>query len=329
MLRSDDARCGVWFLVVAGVAWGTSGTLGTLLNATAGVGFLTIAGYRIFVGGLILFAVGLITRTLRFPRERSGWMRVVAMAACSIAYQLGFFSSVGVLGVSIATLITVGSAPVMVLAVDLLAGRQRISVPLVTALLCTVVGLALFMGGPPSGVALDDALLGTGLALLAGAAFAAISLLGARPVADYDDATGTSVAFLVGGAVLFAAAATVGQQVLFTPTAPSLAYVLGLGLIPSAIAYLAYLRGLRSQTSTTGVMVALLEPITGSALAFLALGERLTPAGLLGAVLLLSAVVLSTRRAAGSASGAGGGGARGHGPRRPPSKRPGVLRRST
>ena len=45
MLRSDDARCGVWFLVVAGVAWGTSGTLGTLLNATA-AGFLAIAGYR-------------------------------------------------------------------------------------------------------------------------------------------------------------------------------------------------------------------------------------------------------------------------------------------
>lgn len=326
MQRCETARWGVWFLVVAGVAWGTSGTLGTLLNATAGVGFLSIAGYRIFVGGLILFATGVATRRLRFPRTRSGWLRVAAMAGCSIAYQLGFFSAVGLLGVSIATLITVGSAPVLVLAVDLATGRQRVSAPLAAALACTAVGLALFMGVPPSGVPLPDVLLGTGFALLAGASFALISLLGARPVADYHDLTGTSLAFLIGGAALFAAAAAVGQQVLFAPTPAAMAYVLALGLIPSAIAYLAYLRGLRSQTSTTGVMVALLEPITGSALAFLVLGERLSAAGLLGAVALLSAVWLSTRRPRFGADDDGGE-VPGRGRPAPPSSRPVVPRR--
>ncbi|MDO5677828.1 MAG: DMT family transporter [Propionibacteriaceae bacterium] len=295
MLRSDAARTGVVFLVLAGVAWGTSGTLGTLLSARADVGFLPIAGYRIFVGGLILFAVGLVTG-LRFPRERSGWVRVVAMAACSAVYQFGFFSAVGLLGVSIATLITVGSAPVMVLAVDLLTGRQRLRLPLAAALVCTAVGLALFMGAPPAGVELRDALLGAGLSLLAGACFALISLMGARPVADYHDLTGTSLAFLLGGSAVFALSLAMGERVLFAPSLPSVAYVLALGLIPSAFAYLAYLRGLRSQTSTTGVMVALLEPITGSVLALLVLQERMSPAGVLGAVLLLSAVWLSTRR---------------------------------
>ena len=74
--------------------------------------------------------------------------------------------------------------------------------------------------------------------------------------------------------------------------------MVALGLIPSAIAYLAYLRGLRTQSSTTGVMVALLEPLTGAALAFLVLGERLSAGGLVGAALLLAAVVLSSRREA-------------------------------
>lgn len=298
MLRSEDARWGVWLLVLAGVSWGTSGTLGAVLNATSGVGFLAVAGYRIFVGGAILLLVAALTGSLRLPSRRPGWARVAAMACCSVVYQLGFFSAVGLMGVSIATLITVGSAPVLVLAVDVATGRQRISPPLAAALLCTAVGLVLLMGSPPVGVTALDAFLGAGLALLAGGAFAVISLLGSRPTPDYHDATGTSLAFLGGGAILLAVSGVAGQQVFFTPVMPGLVYVLALGLIPSAIAYLAYLKGLRSQTSTTGVMVALLEPLTGSALAFLVLGERLSPAGLLGAALLLSAVVLSTRRTA-------------------------------
>ena len=220
------------------------------------------------------------------------------MAACSAVYQFGFFSAVGLLGVSIATLVTVGSAPVMVLVVDLATGRQRLTRPLALALGFTAVGLALFMGAPPRGVAVADALWGAGLALLAGTAFAVISLLGARPVADYHDATGSALAFLLGGLVVLGVATGAGQSVWFAPAPSSVALVVALGLIPSAIAYLAYLRGLRTQSSTTGVMVALLEPLTGAALAFVVLGERLSAGGLVGAALLLAAVVLSSRREA-------------------------------
>ena len=289
---------GVAALVVAGVAWGTSGTLGTLLRSTSGLGFLAVAGYRILVGGLLLMLAVALTGRVRWPRRRSGWRRVAAMAACSAVYQFGFFSAVGLLGVSIATLVTVGSAPVMVLVVDLATGRQRLTRPLALALGFTAVGLALFMGAPPQGVPVADALWGAGLALVTGAAFAVISLLGARPVPDYHDATGSALAFLLGGLVVLGVATGAGQSVRFAPTPVSVALVVALGLIPSAIAYLAYLRGLRTQSSTTGVMVALLEPLTGAALAFLVLGERLSPAGLVGAALLLAAVVLSSRRAA-------------------------------
>ncbi|MHA6525554.1 DMT family transporter [Tessaracoccus sp. G1721] len=288
---------GVVALVVAGVAWGTSGTLGTLLTASSGLGFLAVAGYRILVGGLLLLAAVVLTGRVRRPRSRAGWGRVAAMAACSAVYQFGFFSAVGVLGVSVATLITVGSAPVMVLVVDLATGRQRLTRSLAAALACTAVGLLLFMGAPPAGVSPAAALQGAGLALLAGAAFAVISLLGARPVGDYHDATGSALAFLLAGAAVLAFALWRGEPVWFEPTPSTVALVTALGLIPSAVAYLAYLRGLRTQSSTMGVMVALLEPVTGALLAFLVLGERLGPAGLLGGALLLGAVVLSSWRA--------------------------------
>ncbi|WP_353082059.1 DMT family transporter [Tessaracoccus lapidicaptus] len=297
MLRpATPQTSGLLLLVVAGVAWGTSGTLGTLLNRASGLGFLPVAGYRILVGGLLLLAAAGFTGRVRLPRHRSGRLRVLAMAACAAVYQFGFFSAVGLLGVSIATLVTVGSAPVLVLVVDLVTGRQRLTRRLGLALVCTAVGLLLFMGTPPDGVTTAAALRGGALALLAGAAFAAISLLGARPERDYDDATGSGLAFLLGGAVVLGVALATGEQVTIDPAPDAVALVVALGLIPSAVAYLAYLRGLRTQSSTTGVMVALLEPLTGAALAFLVLGERLGPTGLAGAVLLLAAVVLASLR---------------------------------
>ena len=191
-----------------------------------------------------------------------------------------------------ATLVAIGSAPVFVLIVDLATGRQRLHPRLAAALLCTALGLVAFIGTPPAGIEPGAALIGCGLAILAGMAFALISLMGARPDPDFDDVTGTALAFGVGGVVVLGAAAAAGGPVLFAPTPSAVTLALLLGLIPSAVAYWAYLTGLRSQSSTTGVLVALLEPVTGAVLAAVVLGERLAPIGVAGAVLLLVAVVL-------------------------------------
>ena len=126
----------------------------------------------------------------------------------------------------------------------------------------------------------------------ASASFATPSLLGARPEPDYHDATGTATAFLLGGAVVLAVAGLTGG-LAFTPTPPAVGLVLALGLVPSAVAYLSYFRGLRTQSSTTGSLVSLLEPLTASTLATVVLGERLTPSAAVGAGLLLSAVALT------------------------------------
>ena len=279
-------------LVVAGVAWGTSGTLGTLLVAATGLPFLSVAGYRILVGGALLTLLALALRRFRPPRTRRGWGRLVAVAAASAVYQLAFFSAVGVVGVSIATLVAIGSAPVFVLTADLASGRQRLRPRLVAALGCTAAGLVLFMGTPPAGIAPAAALLGCGLAVIAGAAFAVISLLGARPEPDFDTLTGTAGSFVLGGCAVLVVAALAGGPVGFAPTPAALTWVLLLGLIPSALAYAAYFVGLGSQSSTTGVLVSLLEPVTGAILAAVVLGERLGVAGLVGAALLLGAVAL-------------------------------------
>ena len=286
------AHRGLGFLVIAGVSWGTAGTLGTLLVRASGLSFLGVASLRTLVGGALLLAFLLVIGRFRTPRGWPAVRRVAALAACSAVYQLAYFTAVGLVGVSIATLVTIGSTPVMVAVVDVAMGRHRWDRRLAAALVMAGVGVGLLAGVPPAGLDAGRLVLGSVAALVAGVAFALISLVGARPVAGFADASGTGLALMLAGvAVLPAAAASGPVTVPLTPA--SVGLVVALGLVPTAAAYLAYLRGLRTESSTTGALVALLEPVTGMVLAAAVLGERLGLAGLVGAALLLGSVAVA------------------------------------
>ncbi|MFP5415578.1 MAG: DMT family transporter [Actinomycetes bacterium] len=291
---------GIGWLVLAAVAWGTSGTLGIGLRAASGLQLLPAGGYRILTGGALILAFAALTRRLVWPRTASGWRRVVALALATGLFQVAFFSAIGQVGVAVATLVTIGSAPAIVLTLEIATGRHRLSGRLGLALAATIGGLLLLAGSPPTGVEPGALVVGIGLALVAGASFAGISLLGANPHPDFDDVTGTGVAFVLGGVAALALAATT-TPLSFEASPTALGLLLALGLVPSAFAYLAYLRGLRTQSGTTGALVALLEPVTATVLATVVLGEALTARGSLGAALLLGAVLLTAWGARSSA----------------------------
>jgi len=63
-----------------------------------------------------------------------------------------------------------------------------------------------------------------------------------------------------------------------------------LGVATMALAYVLLFAGLRTTPSRMVVVATLLEPVTAVLIAFLFLGERLTAAGLLGALLILAAI---------------------------------------
>ena len=65
------------------------------------------------------------------------------------------------------------------------------------------------------------------------------------------------------------------------------------GTGPTAVAYTLYFRGLRSAPVGTAALLSLLEPLTSTVLAALILGDRLGPAGIMGAVILAMALVLT------------------------------------
>jgi drug/metabolite transporter, DME family len=294
---------GVSFLVLAGVLWGTGGLLGRLLGDATGLSSLAVAAYRLAVGGLLLLGYLLATGG-RLPRSRAAWARIAATGVLAAQFQVAYFTSVSLTSVSVATLVTIGSAPVLVLLVRPRSATRRG----VLAVGLAVLGLVLLVGVPADGgPSTGAALAGAACALAAAAGFTAMSLLGARPVPGAghgrgaDAITTTGTAFTFGGALLLPIAATT-SGLAFTPTPVSIGLLLAFGLVPTAVAYTCYFRGLRSAPAGVGVLMALLEPLTAAVLAALLLGERLGAPGIAGGALLGAALVLAARDQARSRS---------------------------
>jgi DME family drug/metabolite transporter len=283
------ARQGLFMLVVAGVLWGTGGLLGQLLANSAGLSPLAVAALRLAVGGgLILAWLRVTGRPL--PRSRAAWLRIVATGLLAATFQASYFTAVTLTSVSIATLITIGAAPVIVLLARFRAASRNQIVGTALALL----GLGLLIGLPTAGPASGALLAGSACAVLAGAGFAVMTLLGTRPVAGLDDVTTTGLGFTVGG-LLLASIVSGTSGWTFVIDLRSVALLLALAIIPTALAYSCYFRGLRTASASTGSVLALLEPLTGTVLAVLLLGERLGASGLIAGAVLALAMVLTAR----------------------------------
>ncbi|WP_433383885.1 DMT family transporter [Actinoplanes sp. CA-142083] len=290
--RTD--RSGLAFLVVAGVLWGTGGLSGTLLARETGLTSPAIATYRLGLGGLLLVLFFLMTRA-KMPRGRAAWTRIVTLGVLAAEFQASYFAAVERVSVSLGTLLTIGASPVLVLVAEGVLGRRRVGPRALATVLTALTGLTLLIGVPNGERDLTTLLAGAGFALLAAGGFATMTVIGARPVKGLDDLAGTGLAFTVGSVVLVPLA-TAGGGLAFTPAWPALGLLVLLGVGPTAIAYAAYFRGLRTSEAGTAALMALLEPLVGTALAVVILGDRLGVVGTTGAALLVLALVIEARR---------------------------------
>ncbi|MEU7764685.1 EamA family transporter [Nocardia sp. NPDC049190] len=283
-------RSGLVYLVGAGMLWGTGGLLGTLLHRATGLSPMSVATCRLAVGGLLLVAL-LVTTGRPWPRNSLAWRRIGAVAVLAAIFQACYFGAVAAASVSLATLITIGMSPVVVAVVEHVTGRRAVNRRRAVTIGIALCGLALLVGVPSGGPSTGSVLAGVGFASAAAAAFATVTVINAARVPGLDAMTTTGLGFTGGALLLAPFAARAGLA--FDPTPVSIVLVLALGLVPTAIAYSLYFRGLSDVGPGIAAVLALLEPLTGTVLAVVVLGERLTTSGLAGAALLIVALLVA------------------------------------
>ena len=287
---------GLPYLIGSGLLWGTGGLTGSLLGRVAGLPAMSVAACRLTAGGVLVVAFLILTGR-PWPAGRAAWTRIAVIGVLAALYQSCYFAAVSLTSVALATLVTIGTAPVLVLGVYRVTGRRAGRLAPVAAGLA-LAGLGLLVG-LPSGYSEAAVLASAGLAVIAAAGFAAITLAGARPVPGLDDLTVTGFGFALGGLILVPLCAAFGG-LSFRPGLEAAGLLIALGTGPTAVAYTLYFRGLRTAAASTGALLALLEPLTGAILAAFILGQRLSATGIAGAAMLVAAVLVTVRDASGA-----------------------------
>jgi drug/metabolite transporter, DME family len=287
------SRHGFLLVVLAALCWGTSGFSGKIVADRTGLGPLDIAWHRMAIGAVVLLIAFTLTRRRRAAGTagnvptltRGTAARLVLVAAGLGAYQSAYFAAVASAGVSIATLVALGLAPLLIAVGATVLGHGRPDRATVVALVVALVGLVLLVGisaGADSGTTV---VLGALLAVGSALGYAVVTLAGAGVPAGIP----VTLAGFAGGALLLTPVA-LATGLRFTTDPVALLVLLYLGAVPSALAYGMFFSGLRSVPGAVASIVTLLEPLTATALATAFLGERLSTGALAGGLLVLAAV---------------------------------------
>lgn len=289
------ARRGLAAILIASVLWGTVGIATRAIYGLADTNPLSVGFYRLaFATPALLLACWLTLgrQTWRVTRRDLGLMLLIGAAMA--LYQVCYFAAIERVGVTVAVLVALCTAPVMIALLAALLLGERLTVAALLALVCALGGTTLLVGAPAEGVASGWTMIaGVGLALGAAFGYAVIAICSRVLAGRYHPLQPISIGFAAGAALLLPFTLAAGLTVAYPPLAWAL--LLHLGLVPTALGYLLFLWGIRHTTATTAGIVSLIEPLVSTLLAWALFGERLGPFGMLGAALLLGAIHLLYR----------------------------------
>jgi len=289
---SPRALRGFVLIALAAVSWGTTGTATTFLVRAAGVSPLAIGVARLALAALVLAALARARGPLRIARADIG--PCVAMGTCMAVFQAGYFSAVVLVGVALTALIAICSAPLVIAVLARVVLGERLSRAGVVALGLGVVGTALLIAGPRSFADVGSRFVGgVALALSAGLAYAVYVVIAKKSLARTAPLPLAAATFCAG--TLWLAPVLAWVDVSAAQLQAGWPLLLYLGVVATGLAYAAYTTGLTTVPAAAAGVIALLEPLTATTLGLMVFGEQLGPLGVMGAVLLGTALVLLVR----------------------------------
>ncbi|MEU4688421.1 EamA family transporter [Actinoplanes sp. NPDC023714] len=288
------ARLALLQLSAAGILWGTAGVVVQVVAEGTGLGAVAIGFYRLLFAAIVMLLLGFPARRRIVAAFRSAPLAITLAGAGLAAYQALYFVAVRLGGVSIATVVSLGIAPVLLSAWETARTRQRPGTAALAASAAAIAGLVL-IAGATAGPGLAAAGLGLLAAVGSGIVYAASTALSRHTTQGVEPLILTTLSCAIGTLTLLPIAAAEGLA--FTPELKPVALLVYAGAITTALAYALFYTGLRHTTGSVAAVVTLLEPLTAALLAVLLIDEPLGATTIAGGALLLGAVATLYLRA--------------------------------
>lgn len=291
---STERALGIGSVLIAAILWGTTGTAATFAPTVSSA---AIGAVAMGIGGLLqaLIAIKSIANNGQYLREQ--W-RCLLLGAIAVAiYPLAFYGSMRLAGVTIGTVVSIGSAPLLSALIEYRMDKSPLTLRWLTGAILGVVGMALLCIAESSGhtasEASSEALIGVGLGLLAGLTYALYSWSARRLMQrGIPSKAAMGATFGLGGILL--------MPVLFATGAPLLASwenaAVGayMALVPMFLGYVCFGYGLARVQASTATAITLFEPVIAAVLAVIIVGERLPVLGWTGIGFIIACLLFIT-----------------------------------
>ncbi|HEX7733537.1 MAG TPA: EamA family transporter [Ktedonobacteraceae bacterium] len=285
---------GSWSILGAATLWGTTGVSTQAIYHFSSTNAISVAFMRMAIGALVLLLLcwRLLGRRMWQAKGRD-ILLMIFLGVMQAIFQFSYLAAIAYCGVTIATLIALCVAPVIVVFYSAFFLRERVTLKIIIALACALGGTVLLTGAPAGPQQTERVLIGVLLSVVCAAAYAAV-ILGGRALSNrYHPLQVNAASFGLGALILLACSLT--TQLVVSYPATSWLLLVYMGCIPTALAYMLFQTGMRSTPATLTSILTLAEPLTAAILAWALFGERLSPLGILGALLLLGTIFLLAR----------------------------------
>lgn len=269
-------------LILAGICFGTTGTAQAL--GPKDVSPLAVGSSRLLVGALLLFLFHRsAAKSVAKISNKDLWLSALGV----VLYQITFFSAVKSTGVAIGTVTALGSAPALTGIVAYLINKEKPTKRWFFATVITTLGIIAL--STSRGLS-DFNFRGFLLAIGAGASYSIFAVASKRALTHGVSVTDAMFRIFGLGAILSAPLLFIGDM-HWIATPRGLMMIFWLGLVPTALAYIAYAYGLAKVRASTASTLILAEPATATLLAAIVLGEAINARGWTGIVVVIIGLI--------------------------------------
>lgn len=278
---------GYLFVLIAASLWASIGPLAKLAFAQ-GMTPLQVAFYRAMLGWLFFLGHALIKKKIGVSIRDLPFLMIFSFL-CVTLFFLSYQLAVAKVGASLASVLLY-TAPAWVIFLAKIFLREDITLLKLIALILTLVGVSIisFTGGNYGSIKIDSA--GVFWGLISGFTYALYYILGKKTLTHYDSITIFTYILPLGCLPLLF------FLPLEVPPVKALFTLFLLGFTTTYLAYLSYYNGLKYLEASRAAVVATLEPVIASILAFFFWQEVFGFTVYLGASLIIVAVFLVVSR---------------------------------
>ena len=294
MQSSKSYFLGVAAIIIASTIWGTTGTAATFAPAVSAA---AIGAAAMGLGGLAQAAIAL--RGIVSARKAivDQWRILMLGAVCVAIYPLAFYASMRMAGVTIGTVISLGSAPLLSAGIEYRQSGFRPSLRWLAGATVGIIGMVLLSlsehSGSPAASAEGATLIGALLGLVAGLTYALYSTCARQLMqGGISSTTAMGATFGIGGVLLMPVLIATGGP--FLDSWNNAAVGLYMAFVPMFLGYVCFGYGLSRIETSVATTITLFEPVVAAFLAVVIVGERLSVFGWFGVLLVIICLICIT-----------------------------------